>query len=58
MPPVNTPDVDPIEATGTLLLLHTPPETLLLSAVVRPMQAGAPPVITDGNGFTVIMAVG
>ncbi len=44
--PADTPDTTPevTGAMGVLLLLHTPPDTLLLSDVVLPTHAVAEPV--------------
>ena len=59
--PADTPDTTPevTGAIGVLLLLHTPPDTLLLSDVVLPIQAVAEPVIVPalGNGLTVTIRV-
>lgn len=56
--PVTTPVVEPISATGMLLLLHVPPG-VLLSVVVRPRQTvvGAAGVKMAGNGCTVTILV-
>ncbi len=55
--PVTTPVPAPTEATDVLLLLHAPPPVASLSVVVAPTHALAVPVITDGVGDTVNVAV-
>jgi hypothetical protein len=39
------------------LLLHAPPLVALLSVVEAPAHTCVVPVIADGNGFTVMVAV-
>jgi hypothetical protein len=56
-PPVNKPDVKPIEATVVLALLHVPPDMASANVVVAPEQIPVVPVIADGWGFTVSIAV-
>lgn len=51
------PDVEPIFATLVLPLCHVPPLVALASVVVALAQTVVEPVIMDGNGFMVIMAV-
>jgi len=46
--PVITPEEDPIEATAVLLLLHTPPDVLLLSRDEAPIHTVVTPVIGVG----------
>jgi hypothetical protein len=53
--PVTTPEAS-TEAMAGLTLLHVPPGTALLNAVVAPRQTPAIPVIGN-NGFTVIVAM-
>jgi hypothetical protein len=54
--PVTTPVVDPIVAFP-LLLLHVPPEVVLLRLEVSPMQTCGVPVIAAGSEFIVTAAV-
>ena len=42
-----------IEATAGVLLLHMPPDVVLLSAKGTPIHIYVPPVMAAGNGFTV-----
>ena len=56
--PVTIPLPGPEETTVAIagaLLLHIPPDTVLLSTVVAPVHTFVLPVITDGNAFTVIV---
>jgi len=50
--PVVTPDAV-IVATAVLLLLHTPPETLLLIEAVEPAHIAVVPATADGSVLTV-----
>jgi hypothetical protein len=56
-PAVNEPEVDPIVATGVLLLLHVPPVITSVNVVVVPGQMLNVPVIADGTGLTVTIVV-
>ena len=53
VPPVTTPDDDPIAAIDVLLLDHVPPAGVLLNVPVAPWQPANAPVIASGSGFTV-----
>ena len=55
--PVTTPVPEFTVATALLSLVHTPPLTALVSAVVVPGQARKLPPITDGNGNVVKVVV-
>jgi hypothetical protein len=55
---VFTTPVDDTEAINELLVDQTPPEVVLLNAIVDPVHVlGVPPVITAGIGLTVTVAV-
>lgn len=56
-PPVTSPEPEPIVATVVLLLLHVPPDDASFKVVVAPAQIPVVPVIGDGTGFTVSIAV-
>ncbi len=49
----STVPVEPTVATVTLLLLHVPPETLLVKVVEPPVQSEAVPPIAAGEILTV-----
>lgn len=51
------PDVEPIEATDVLLLLHVPPLVALVRVVADPAQMVSDPPITAGCGSTVMLFV-
>lgn len=55
--PVTIPVLNPIVAMVVALLVHVPPTVALFSVVVWPTQTLVVPVITDGNGFIVIIFV-
>ena len=59
--PEATPFTIPVDgstvATEVVLLVHVPPETVLLSVVAEPIQTEAVPVIVDGSAFTVTTVV-
>ena len=50
--PVTTPLPDPTVAIAVLELVHTPPLTVLLSVVVKPVPTVVVPVIDEIDGFT------
>ena len=58
--PTATPDTVPVPgstcATAVLLLLHAPPETLLLNIMFEPIHTDEAPLIVPalGTGFTVM----
>ena len=54
---VATPLVEPMVATSTLPLLHSPGDGDELSVVVPPSPNTSTPVIGVGSGFTVISKV-
>ena len=56
MPP-NVPVAAPMVPTGVLLLVQTPPPTVLVNVVVSPWQITKVPPIADGAGLTVTMVV-
>jgi hypothetical protein len=51
---VTIPDDVPTVATPVLLLLHIPPETLLLNVVVKVWHTDATPEIVPGTGVTLM----
>lgn len=54
--PVTTPDPDPTVATAVVPLAHVPlPASLKVAEA--PVQTDEAPVITDGNGLTVIVLI-
>ena len=58
--PAIVPDTTPVEeivAINVLLLLHTPPEELLLKSVVSPVHTVVEPNIADGKFVTVTVYV-
>ena len=55
--PVTSPVSRPTVALATLLLLHVPPEAVLLSVVVEPVHTVELPEIADGDSETVIFIV-
>jgi hypothetical protein len=55
--PVITPEIEPIVPDAATLLLHVPPDGLLLNVVVAPSHTIADPNNADGRGFTVTIAV-
>ncbi len=55
--PVTTPVVKPTLAMVVLLLLQVPPGVALESPPVPPTQTELAPIIADGSGFTVTIAV-
>ncbi len=55
--PVAIPVVEPMVATPRLLLLHVPPGVGSPKAVVSPTHTLSVPVIGNGNGLTVTVAV-
>lgn len=55
--PETTPDTIPTLATPGALLVHNPPGVGLLNVVVVPMHKLGDPVMADGNGLTVTVAV-
>ena len=55
--PVTTPDVASTVATPVLLLLHAPPDTLLVSVVVAAWQIVNVPPMVAATGLTVIACV-
>ena len=55
--PVTTPLSDPMLATIDVLLLHTPPEVALVSAVVAPEQTDFVPRIAAGLLIEVLEAI-
>ena len=57
MRPVIIPVLASTDATSVLLLLHEPPEVVLLNVVVTPVHTVADPEIEDGSAFTVIVVV-
>lgn len=54
--PVTIPDALPIVALDGLLLLHTPPDTVLVSVVLLPTHTCVTPAITGGNVTTVTVS--
>lgn len=54
--PVTTPVDEPTDAK-LLVVFHVPPDTLSLNVVVCPGHKFIVPVMTDGSGFTVIVAL-
>jgi hypothetical protein len=57
VPPVTIPVELPTEATVLLLLVHVPPDIVLLNIVVCPEHTVGVPVLAGGTGFTVITVV-
>jgi hypothetical protein len=55
--PVTIPEPLPIVATVVVLLLHVPPDVLLLNDVVNPTHKDVIPVIVAGSGLTVTVIV-
>ena len=55
--PVTTPLPDPIVAIVVALLVHEPPAEPSVKFVVNPAQTLSVPVIAEGNGLTVAIAV-
>jgi len=55
--PLTKPELLPTVAVAVLLLLHTPPVTASLNAVVRPWHTVAVPVIAATPGLTVTVAL-
>ena len=55
--PVTTPEEDPTDAIAALLLLHVPLRSASDKVIDAPEQTSVPPVIADGNGLIVIVAV-
>ncbi len=55
--PVTTPLPEPTVAMDVLLLLQVPPVDVLDNVEVPPTHTVVPPVMTAGNGLTVIMVV-
>ena len=51
--PVTTPVDMPTVATVVAVLLHVPPETLLVSEMVWPAQTDEGPEIVPGDGLTI-----
>ena len=51
--PVTTPVEDPMVATPVALLLHVPPEVVLVNVVVKPTHTLVVPAIAAGFGLTV-----
>ena len=56
MPP-NVPVAAPIVPAAGLVLVHTPPPTVLVNVVVSPWQTTKVPPIADGAGLTVTIVV-
>jgi len=56
-PPAAIPELLPMDATVVLLLLHVPPPDGSPNVVVRLTQMFVLPVIADGKGLTVTIAV-
>ena len=54
--PVTIPVVE-IVPTIRLVLLHTPPPTVLVNVVVDPWHTVSVPLIADGTGLTVTVVV-
>lgn len=56
--PVTVPVFEPMVATASVLLVHVPPETLLLRLIVEPTHTEEAPLIVPalGTGFTVTVA--
>src|ERR1043165_6449645 len=54
--PLTTPDAAPTDATGALLLLHTPPDTVFPKVTDAPWQTDVGPEIAEGAGSIVITA--
>jgi hypothetical protein len=55
--PVTLPGLEGTEATDVLLLVHRPPDVILVSEVMAPSQIVDVPAIGAGNGFTFIVVV-
>ncbi len=55
--PVITPVPAPTVATALLPLTHEPPVVILPKVIVAPTHTGIEPVIADGNGLIVTIAV-
>jgi hypothetical protein len=54
--PVTIPKIGSIVATAVLLLVHSPPAIVSLSAVVAPMHVLSIPAMAEGDDKTVITA--
>jgi hypothetical protein len=52
--PLTIPLPDPMVATDVLLLLHVPPDVVLVNDIVLPAQTLPAPEIEPGEGITVI----
>jgi hypothetical protein len=48
------PEEEPTEATGVLLLVHTPPVVASVSVIVCPAHTAEAPAIAAGVWFTVM----
>jgi hypothetical protein len=56
-PPVNSPEVKPMDAITVLLLAHVPPVVASVNVVVAPAQMLVVPTIFEGVGFTVTVVL-
>ena len=54
---VTAPPPDPIVATPVLLLIQVPPPVASERARDEPIHTALPPVIVNGNGFTLTVVV-
>jgi hypothetical protein len=55
--PPTIPVPDPTVATDVLLLIQVPPDETSLNDIFDPTHTAVGPVMADGIGFTVTMAV-
>jgi hypothetical protein len=55
--PVKTPVVGSTEPIVSVLVLHMPPDTVLVRVLVEPAHTVVLPMIEDGDGSTVMVVV-